>query len=494
VKVNKHLATSSLSRLLRRLPLLAALALGPAASGLAASQNLPDLGDHSASIISPVQERKLGENVMREARRRLHYMEDAEINRYIQSLGQRLVAHSDAPRQDFRFYVVQDPSINAFAVPGGFVSVHTGLLLAAQSEAELASVMAHEIAHVTQRHIPRMIEESQRTTLPAMAALMAAILLSASGQQGGDAAVALTTATVAQRQLNFTRAFEEEADRLGMQILAGSQFDPRAMPAFFERMQNLNRLNETSLPEFLRTHPVTTNRIADSRNRAERFPYRQVPDSSEFHRVRAKIRALTAPDAQEAARTFRANLVQGKFRDEAAERYGYVLALTRARDYDTARAEAQKLVAQSPDVPAYRIAQAEVESAAGRYPQALALYGAAARKFPAYSPLRRAQAQALLNARRPAEAYRLLKDAVRKEVPDPPLYRLLAQAAGESGAKVEAHRALAEAEYLNGNPDAAVEQLQIAARLAKGNFYLVSSIEARLGAIREEIALYSEKK
>jgi predicted Zn-dependent protease len=478
----------------RKLPLIAALLLGPTTTGLAVSQNLPDLGEHSASVITPGQERKLGENVMREARRRMNFMADAEINQYIQSLGQRLVTHSDAPQQEFRFYVVQDANINAFAVPGGFVSVHTGLILAAQSEAELASVLAHEIAHITQRHIPRMIEDSQRVTLPTMAAVMAAILLGASGQPGGDAAVALTTASVAQRELNFSRSFEEEADRVGMQILAGSKFDPRAMPAFFERMQNLNRLNESSLPEFLRTHPVTTNRIADSRNRAERFAYRQVPDTPEFYRVRAKIRALTTADAQEAVRLFRANLAQGKYRDADAERYGYVLALTRTRAYDAARAEVRKLVEQRPTVPAYRLAQAEIESAAGQHAQALALYTAAERAFPNYLPLRRAHAQALLNARRPAEAYKLLKVAVRQEPPDPSLYRLLGQAAGESGALVEAHQARAEAEYLNGNPDAAVEQLQIAARHAKGNFYLLSSIEARLGAIREEIELYSGKK
>ncbi len=477
-----------------RLPVVAGTLLGLVTSGWADNVQLPDLGDQSATVITPAQERKLGENVMREARRRMTFVTDPEINDYIRRLGQRLVASSDTPRQDFRFYVVQDRSVNAFAVPGGFVSVHTGLILATQSEAELASVMAHEIAHVTQRHIPRMIADAQRTTLPAMAAVLAAVLLGASGNQGGDAAIALTTATVAQRELNFTRAFEEEADRLGMQTLARANFAPRAMPAHRAQRQNLNRLHETSLPEFLRTHPVTVNRIADSRNRAERYPYRQTPDSSEFQRVRAKIRALSAAEPAEAVRAFRSNLAQGKYRDADAERYGYVLALTRARQFEAARAEAQKLIEQRPGVPAYRIAQAEIESAAGRHDAALAIYAEARKKFPGYQPLRRAHAEALLRTGRAREARDMLRQALRQEPQDPALYNLLAQAAGESGARVEAHQARAEAQYLSGNPDAAIEQLQIAAKLVRDNFYLQSSIEARIGAIREEIALYRDEK
>lgn len=476
-----------------RLPVIAATLFALAVPGHADRVQLPELGDQSAVAITPAQERKLGENVMREARRRMTFIADPEVNEYIRALGQRLVANSDTPQQQFQFYVVQDRSINAFAVPGGFVSVHTGLMLATQSEAELASVLAHEIAHITQRHIPRMIADAQHTTLPAMAAVLAAVLLGVSGNQGGDAAIALTTASVAQREINFTRAFEEEADRLGMQTLASANFDPRAMPAFFEQMQNLNRHNETSLPEFLRTHPVTVNRIADSRNRAERYPYRQVPDSSEFHHVRAKLRVLSAADPAKAVQTFHSNLAQGKFRDVYAERYGYALALTRTRQFDAARAEIRKLIVQRPAMPAYRIAQAEIEASAGRHDAALAVYAEARKEFPGYQPLRRAHAEALLRAGRARAARDLLRQALKQEPNDPALYRQLAQAAGDAGLRIEAHQAQAEAQYLSGNPDAAIEQLQIAARLATGNFYLLSSIEARLAAIREERALYQGK-
>ncbi|GAB4511590.1 MAG: M48 family metallopeptidase [Sulfuricaulis sp.] len=475
--------------------MLAASLLYPAGHlpAYAGNTSLPDLGDESLAVISPAQERKLGEDLMRQARRSLAFMNDPEINEYIQSLGQRLVSHSDNPRQDFRFFVINNPTINAFAVPGGFIAVHTGLILATQNEAELASVLAHETAHITQRHIPRLIAESQRTTLPALAAVLAGILLASAGHQGGEAAIALTSAAVAQKGINYTRSFEEEADRIGMQILAQSGFDPRAMPAFFEQMQNINRVNDTSLPEFLRTHPVTTNRIADSRNRAEQFRVRLNPDTSDFQHVRAKIRALAPGNQEEIVRGFRENLAQGKYPNANAERYGYAVALLRARQLATARVEIQKLLKQQPSRTSYRILEAETEMTAANYKQALAIYADTYAKAPASAPLMHHYVSALLKAGKQRQARDLLKTALQQRPEDPELYRMLAQAAGGIGAKYEAHKAMAEHYYLSGNPHAAIEQLQLAARFAGDNFYLQSSLEARIVAIKEEIALYQKK-
>jgi predicted Zn-dependent protease len=473
------------------------LALHLIAGGVVRAESivLPDLGDESLAAISPAQERKLGEDFMRQARRSLRFVEDPEINDYIQRLGLKLVAHSEATQKDFRFFVVEDATINAFAIPGGFVGVHTGLILHTDSESELASVMAHETAHVTQRHIPRLIVEEQRIALPAMAALLASILLAGSGRAGGEAGIALTTAAVAQKGINFTRTFEEEADRIGMNILAQASFDPRAMPVFFERLQSVNRYNDdVSLPEFLRTHPVTINRIADARNRAERLPRRNVVDSSEFHHVRAKLRALASGNPVEIARGFRDNLTQGKYRDADAERYGYALALMRSKDMAGARTEIGKLLARYPNRPYYRIAQADGEMAAGRFSEGVALYAAAYRKTPDSLPIARQYAAALLKTDQARTAKAVLKPLLRANPDDPGLYKMMAAAAGAAGARVEAHQALAEHYYLSGNPGAAVEQLQIAGRFAGDNFYLQSSIEARLKAIKEEMATNQNKK
>ncbi|MBI3897299.1 MAG: M48 family metallopeptidase [Gammaproteobacteria bacterium] len=470
----------------RTLSILLTLALAAPAPLLPANVNLPDLGDSSAAVISPAQERKLGEETMREIRRVYTFVDDAEINAYLQSLGQRLVAHSDMPSQDFHFFVINDPSINAFALPGGYIGVHTGLLLSVRSEAELASVLAHETAHITQRHIPRLLAEQKSNSLPAMAALLAGILLASSGNRGGDAALAVTSATLTQKAINFTRANEEEADRIGTHILADSGFDPRAMPAFFERLQNLNRYNESDMPGFLRTHPVTTARISDSRARAEQYPLRQVPDTIEFQLARAKLRAWAADDAAEIARAFAQGIKQESGVAQDAERYGYTIALMRSRRYDEARAEARRLIDRTPQNVSYRMLQAEVEMAAGHMDNGIALYGTAYKRN-SYYPLALDYARSLLKVNRAREAEPVIRETLKTRHNDPLLYQLLAQAAGANGKIAESHQALAEHYYLNGNRHAAIEQLQLASHAVNNNFYLQSSIEARMHVIRDEL-------
>jgi predicted Zn-dependent protease len=323
-----------------------------------------------------------------------------------------------------------------------------------------------------------------------MAAILASILLAGAGNNVGEAGIALTSAAMAQRGLNFTRSFEEEADRIGMGLLANAGFSPYAMPAFFERMQAANRLNESNLPEYLRTHPVTSNRIAEARNRAERLPAQDRPDSSEFHHVRAKLRAQgRGATSDEVVRGFRDNLAQNRYRDADAERYGYALALLRDKQAAAARAEIGKLITAHPTRVNYRIAQAEIEIAAGNNAEALAIYKAAHRERPGSVMLTRQYADALLRSGKAADARSLLKEALRTTSNDPALYKMLATAAGQTGAKVEAHQAQAEYYYLMGNPAAAVEQLRIASRYAGDSFYLQSSLEARIAEIRQDAGL-----
>lgn len=470
---------------------LVSLALLAAPSAVPAEvSTLPELGDASAVVISPKQERKLGEDFMRKARRMLRMVDDPELNDYIQSLGNRLLAHGNGSGEAYQFFLVDDPSINAFAVPGGFIGVNTGLILAARDEGELAAVVAHEITHVQQRHIPRLIAESKRTSGPAMAALIAAILLAGTGHDGADAAVALTSATMAQSQLNYTRAFEQEADNLGIRILAGAGFDPHAMPAFFESLQTWGRLNETSLPEFLRTHPITATRITESRQRAEQYAKTRGSDSNAFYLARAKIRALKG-NPGEVAQNFKKTLEDGKYRYADAERYGYALALARAQQPQSARRILDDLIRREPDNIAYRLALAETELAAGQRDRALKLYASAYQKHPESTPLAHRYAAALLESGQAKRAQALLKDLLRSQTGDPSLYKMLARAAGETGELVAAHQALAEHYYLSGNADAALEQLRIATRFAKGNFYALSSIEARTQEMKDEIATWS---
>jgi len=451
---------------------------------------LPDLGDESMTVVSPADERRMGERFIRQARRVLPFLADPELNYYVQQLGDALVAHSDGKGQRFHFYIVDNPAINAFAVPGGFIVVHTGLIAAAENEAELASVLAHEIAHITQRHIPRMIAEQQRTTLPTMAAVLATLLLAGGGVHGADAALAATLAGSAQHGINFTRQFEQEADRIGINTLAASGQDPRAMSAFFTRMQNLTRIYDGNLPEYLRTHPVTSNRIAEASTRALQFPYKPKPDTIDFYLARAKVQALTAEDAREAADGFKTMLAEARYASQLAAQYGYAVSLLRSRQLLEAKAATEKLIKQDPARPAFRLLAADIATAAGNPGDAATILAAAYHKQPRYIPLLQAYASALIQSGRNAEAAKLLKTAVRKHPDDPQLFRFLAQASEATNDKLESHRAMAQFYYLNGVPKLAIEQLRIARRYAGSSKYLQQSIDARIKEIQEEIALF----
>ena len=293
-----------------------AIAFAPRAFAQSSVQTLPDLGGGD-TVLSPTLERKIGESIMREIRfRDPTYLDDPEITDYLATVGSRLAG----ARQDLEFFAIRDSTVNAFALPGGFVGVHTGLITTAETESELASVLAHEVSHVTQRHIARMLSQQQQMQMPMMVALAAAILLGRSRPDLAIGAAAGAQAAGVQASLSYSRDFEREADRIGLQRLDDAGFDVHAMAAFFEKMQRSTRVSEDStLPGYFRTHPVTSERIADVQNKAASMPYRQHPDSAEFQFVRAKLRAEQG-DARDAARHFQTTLAEHRYTSEAAAR------------------------------------------------------------------------------------------------------------------------------------------------------------------------------
>lgn len=467
--------------MLWRLILLTALGFSPYFALHLQAQALPELGDVSATAITPADERKLGESIMREIYRDPSYLDDPEVTDYVNNLGGRLLAHSGATRQEFDFFVIRDSQINAFALPGGFIGINTGLILAAQSESEVAGVVAHEIAHVTQRHIARMIGQQSENQLMSLAAMAVAILAARSDSQVAEAALAFGQAGVVQSQLNFTRANEREADRVGLQLLDGAGLDPRGMVSFFERLQRATRIYEGGAPSYLRTHPLTYERIADIQNRMESMPYRQSPDTLEFQLVRAKLRAETGTSG-EAVAFYEESLAERKFLSETASRYGLVASLMRARDF--ARAQREIVPLRKTRSPIIENLACRLTDAAGDSGKALSCYQEARRAYPGYRALFYGHAEQLLRTRQSAAVLQLVDERMRTHPDDPQLYRLQAQAYEAQGNSLLQHRALGEAYARTGQIGAAVEQLQIALKTGKGDFYQLSAVEARLRELR----------
>ncbi len=451
---------------------------------------LPDFGDAATTVISPLEEQRLGQEFMRALRQSVKITDDPEASEYIQNLGYRLVAHADQQAYPYTFFLVENPSVNAFAGPGGYIGVHSGLILASENESELASVLAHEIAHVTQHHLLRAYDKSNRLALPATAALMAALILAGQNAQIGTAAVAATLAGSQQAAINFTRAHELEADRVGLQILAGAGYDPRSMPAFFEELQQANRFYASGAPELLLTHPVTTSRIADTRNRAEQYPKINTANPLSFQLIRAKLRVLTSKDPQTLLTYFENKLEEAKPAQAGAERYGYALALLAAGQADKADEQINLLLKNDPDRIQYRLAQGQIAAARGGSDAALKIYAEALKLYPRDYPLTAAYTRELLQTKQAVPARLLLQDYLRTREPRPLVYKLLAQAENDAGAPIESQQALAEFAYLNGQTQAAIDHLNQALSLTKkDDFYRASRIEARLKEFKQEAAL-----
>jgi predicted Zn-dependent protease len=449
----------------------------------ARAETLPNLGDPSQTVLSPAQERQLGESIMRQVRTARQYVDEPEITDYINGLGFKLVAASPNAQQPFEFFVVEDNTLNAFALPGGFIGVHTGLIESAESESELAGVLGHEVAHVTQRHIARLFQQQQQAGLASLAAIALAVLAARSSPDLAAAAMAGAQYATLQTRLNFTRDNEREADRIGVQILEKAGFDPRAMPVFLDRMQRAFRVYETNAPAYVRTHPLTYERIADVQSRVDSLPYRQVPDSLEFQFLRARLQ-LDQYAPRDAVTRFDGILAEKRTVNESAARYALVLALLRVRDYARAKQEVARLQADVPNNAMVATLAGRVRTESGDTEGALALYAESIKSHPRYRALYYAYARLLLDAKRPREALQVLGKVMEFVRDDSRLYQMQGESYARLGQRLQQHRAQAEAYLLMGSLPAAIEQLQMGLRAGDGDYYQLSSAEARLRELR----------
>jgi len=469
------------------------------APAVAQANELPTLGEAGADDLSPANERKLGESIMREVVADPAYLPDPDTVEYLNKLGYQLVSASNARAMDFTFFCIKDPMINAFALPGGFIGVHSGLILISQTESELAAVIGHEIGHVEQRHIARMLAKQRESTALAIGALLLALLAARSNSSSsGDltqAAILGGQAAAIQQQLNFSRDAEREADRVGFQTLQGAGFDVTAMATFFGRMQQSTRIYESAAPAYLRTHPLTTERMADIQARVREVRVKQRPDSLDFQLVRARLRVLQDDSIQglrDARTLFSGMLVNKATPSDAATYYG--LALANLKLGDNALALENILAARKKTGTGTAMIEklyAQARFASAKSPQERDDAVQFARDTTARFPISRLIAlnyvEMLQFSSRHDEAVAFLRDQLAISRSEPKYYELLARSYSQLNKRTLQHQATGELYALLGATPAAIEQFQMARRVADADFYILSEVDARLRQLTQQL-------
>lgn len=462
----------------------------PVVAAVGPASELPDIGQPADAILTPAEEYQLGGMVIKELRDSGQIIDDPEITEYVQGIGDRLVGHtaeSSATRR-FHFYVIKENDINAFALPGGYVCVNLGLILATRSESELAGVMAHEISHVTQRHTVRQIQASQRGNLLATAAMLAAILAGAASRSSdvGMAGVMASQSAAIQNQLNYSRESEYEADRVGIGVMASSGFEPAAMASFFETMgrRTGSAGPNAKIIEFLQTHPVTSARVAEAKARAASYPVVRAVDSVSYGLARERLRVMSIPVGQSADAYYGDVAALGSISPDY-RRYGEALALMQDRRPAEAVPILQDLVARHADVIDYHTALGQALLAAGDAHESQVVLQRSMELFPRNVPVTVRYAETLMQAGNPKLAHAVLLDLFNVVSPTQAQIRLIALAANAAGETAEAYYYMAESYAQNGDLLLAINTLRIAIATPELTPMQRSRFKARIDELKE---------
>lgn len=462
-------------------------------SGLVAAQQvqLPDLGSTSTRVLPPEQERTFARDFERYMRAHNLLVEDPMVRDYFEDMGFRLVSFSSRQDASFHFFVLRDPSINAFASVAGVIGLNAGLILLAHDESEVAGVVAHEIAHVTQDHLARGLENQQQVSVPMMLATLGLAIAASAAGGGGDAAQAVLMSGMGlaqQFQINHTRQSEAEADRVGIGLLARAGYDPNGMTRFFERLNVQSRAMGQGPPEYLRTHPLTISRIAEARSRADGLQASQdVRDGLEFHFVQSRLRVLVSNQPDQSIDWFNARL-ERQDRPAEAMRYGLALAQIRARQFDQAESNLRKLIAAE-DRQIYRLLEAEMLLARDSAADAVEVMSALYQHFPGSRMVTTQYAEALMHEPSPENAERailILRRYLQRHPDDLRMTELFARAADRAGQQVRAAEAVAESYYLRGGVTEAIDQLERLGERDDLDYYQRARINSRLSELRSE--------
>ncbi len=455
------------------------------ATPVALSETLPLLGDPVSAIISPEKEQAIGQSLLRVLQSKASIIRDPLLNEYLEGLVYQLASVSQLPQPNLNIVIINAAEINAFAMPGGVLGINAGLFLHSENEGELAAVIAHELAHLSQRHFARSLEKLDRAKWTTLTALFASIALIAATGTGdaGLAALATTQAVSLDSQLKFSRQNEREADRIGMQMLTDAGFNPYAMPHFFERLTRSRQFSRDTPYEFLRTHPVTQSRIADSLARAEQIKTPQpVKSSLEFKLMKARVIAAYATTSQQAIADFLAQINQeANAHTDPALHYGLARAYMRDRNFEEANLVLTKLIQKDPTRITYIDTYAESLNKQKKFKEAITILENGLSFSPGNFSLSMSLAKSLIHTGEGQEAVELLQKVVEEKPNAPNVWKLLSEAYGLTKNKIGIHLAEAEVHFLRGSSSRAIQQLNYALALVpKTNLPMTKKIETRI--------------
>jgi len=457
-----------------------------ASAAAAAQVELPDIGDPVDRVLSRQQEAAIGARMMAQAREQLALNRDAEVAMYLDDLGQGLArVVPDPPPNGFTFFLVRDNRINAFAAPGGYIGINSGLFQAAETEAQLAGVLAHEIAHVTQRHLAKAVAANQRNQYKTLAAVLASIILAGQNPEAAEAAIATGQAAEAQRRINYTRANEYEADRIGLQILTRAGYDPRAMVGMFELLAANS--SGDGAPEFLRTHPISSNRIAEAQSRAAQLHADgRRTDSLAFHLIKRRLQAVNTDDPERLARQWASEAPPDTGYRSPARVYGLALLALRTGAPRDALERLEPLRERSPKQLHYGLAAVRAYRDAGELDTAIARWRELDAQYPNAYASAAVGTAVLLRAGETKAAVEHMTDYIRRtDEPPAAAWRDLAEAAEADGRTMRSHEALAEYYSATDRFDRALRQLELAQEAAEPGSSDAKRLEARRDQVRE---------
>ena len=452
------------------------------------SYELPELGSSFDGLINASDEKRIKFQIMQQVYSSSSVINDPEINDYLNNMGQELIDSGTGSRKEINFFLVQDNSINAFAMLGNVIGIHSGLLLAANTESELASVLSHEIAHLTQKHLLRLFDSQKKNSYKSYLALAIAMLAARSNPQIATGAITAASASQTQNLLDYTRSNEQEADRIGLEILDKAGYDPKGFIDFFSTLQKFNNFSAGAAPAFLRTHPITSDRISDIQDRLKDYKYFQKKNKIEFYLIKSKLKAFTV-NKNDVIDIFKNEIKMKRYLNEASAHYGLAYSYLRKNNISKARETFNMLESMKLESPLIVELNANILIQEKKYQEAYDLYRLGLQTYPFYRAFIIGISNLFLQFNQPDKVIELVENYLSSYEKDPIFYELLSKAYNQKGNYLLEHENLSDAYYFQFDIQNAISQMDLATKTNSENFFEKSRVEHRLKELKREAEL-----